>query len=217
MIISVNCSQCSKQYERGWFLRYEISWEFSAISDCLNQRLGALKIVSKSASFQARLTVANGIFMSKLIFMIALWSGCQDFLINSLQVCQNKAARVVTKRDFSTPIKQLLKECGWRSVRQEMYYHLVLQAHKMLVNQAPVYLYSKLTEDGEYSRDTRQARNSSIRLGPLYQTALSLCKDSFRWRGAAWYEALPTDIRGEQKIGIFKRKVNNWIKINIVI
>ena len=32
MIISFNCSQCSIWYERGWFLRYEISWEFSAIS-----------------------------------------------------------------------------------------------------------------------------------------------------------------------------------------
>ena len=213
------------QVERllGAYIHQDMKWtEYVRNNDnsllhCLNQRLGALKKVSKSASFQARLTVANGIFMSKLIFMIALWSGCQEFLINSLQVCQNKAARVVTKRDFSTPIKQLLKECGWRSVRQEMYYHTVLQVHKTLVNQAPLYLYSKLTEDGKYSRDTRQARNSSIRLGPSYQTGLSLCKDSFRWRGAAWYEALPTDIRGEWKIGIFKRKVNNWIKTNIVI
>ena len=32
MIISFNCSQWSRRYERGWFSRYEISWEFSAIS-----------------------------------------------------------------------------------------------------------------------------------------------------------------------------------------
>ena len=110
------------QVERllGAFIHQDMKWtEYIRNNDnsllhCLNQRLGALKKVSRSASFQARLTVANGIFMSKLIFMIALWSGCQEFLINSLQVCQNKAARVVTKRDFSTPIKQLLKECGWR-------------------------------------------------------------------------------------------------------
>ena len=73
---------------------------------------------------------------------------------------------------------------------------VLLQVHKTLVNQASIYLHSKLTEDGNYSRDTRQARNSSIRLGPSYKTDLSLCKDSFRWRGAAWYEALPTHIRG---------------------
>ena len=67
------------------------------------------------------------------------------------------------------------------------------------------YLYDKLTGDGAYGCDTRQAINSSIRLGPSFQTKLTLCKNSFRWRGAAWYEALPQDIRGEPKIGKFKK------------
>ena len=31
MIISFNCSQCSRRYEKGWFSRYDISGEFSAI------------------------------------------------------------------------------------------------------------------------------------------------------------------------------------------
>ena len=207
----------------GAFIHQDMKWtEYVRNNDnsllhCLNQRLGALKKVSKTASFKASLTVGNGIFMSKMIFMIALWSGCQEFLIDALQVCQNKAARVITKRNISTPIPQLLKECGWRSVRQEMYYHSVLQVHKTLLTKAPVYLYDKLTKDGEYNCDTRQARNSSIKLGPSFQTKLSLCKNSFRWRGAAWYEALPQDIRGEQKIGKFKWKVNSWIKANIRI
>ena len=57
----------------------------NSLLKCLNQRLGALKMISRAASFNARLTVANGIFMSKLTFMIPLWSGCQDYLIQALQ------------------------------------------------------------------------------------------------------------------------------------
>ena len=38
----------------------------------LSQRLEGLKKISKPASFKASLTVANGIFMSKLTFMIPL-------------------------------------------------------------------------------------------------------------------------------------------------
>ena len=213
------------QVERllGAYIHQDLKWtehirnNDNSLLHCLSQRLGALKKVSKTASFKARLTVGNGIFMSKLIFMIALWSGCQEFLTDALQVCQNKAARVITKKNISTPIPQLLKECGWRSVRQEMYYHSVLQVHKTLLTKSPRYLYDKLTGDGAYGFDTRQARNSSIRLGPSFQTKLTLCKNSFRWRGAAWYEALPQDIRGEPKIGKFKNKVNSWIKNNIKI
>ena len=104
--------------------------------------------------------------MSKLIFMIPLWAGCPGFIIDALQVCQNNVARLVTRRVLATPVSQLLRECGWRSVRQEMYYHTVLQVHKTLTTGAPAYLYDKLTQGGRYPRDTRQARSSSLRLGP---------------------------------------------------
>ena len=155
--------------------------------------------------------------MSKLIFMIPLWAGCQGFLINALQVCQNKAARSVTKHDMSIPVQQLLKECGWRSVRQEMQYHTILQVHKTLVQKNPVYLHSKLTADGSYAYRTRKTSTSSIRQSQAFKTKLSLCKDSFRWRGAALYESLPWELRGQQKMGIFKKKLDIWVRNNVPI
>ena len=118
---------------------------------------------------------------------------------------------------MSTPISQLLNECGWRSVRQEMYYHTALQVHKSMKAKKPVYLYDKLTNDGEWPRDTRQARSSTIRQGPSYQTKLGLAKNSFRWRGSNCYEALPLSIRSEGKLWKFKKKLNTWKKANISI
>ena len=215
------------QVERllGAFISQDMKWteyvrnnDQSLLHSTLSKpKVGSAQEIIKIASFKARLTVANGIFMSKLIFMIALWSGCQEFLTDSLQVCQNKAARTITKRGYSTPVKQLLKECGWRSVREELYYHSVLQVHKTLMTKASQYLYSKLTSDGSYNCDTGHARNSIIKLGPTFQTKLALCKSSFRWRGAAWYEALPAGIRWERIMEKFKGKVNEWIKSNISI
>ena len=80
---------------------------------------------------------------------------------------------------------------------------------------APVYLYEKLTD--AYPCDTRQARGSTIRQGPSYQTKLGLAKDSFRWRGASWYETIPVAIRNENKLPLFKKKLNTWVKANISI
>ena len=60
---------------------------------------------------------------------------------------------------MATPISQLLKEFGWRSVRQEMYYHTALEVHKTMKTKKPVYMYNKLTNDGEWPRDTRQTRS----------------------------------------------------------
>ena len=63
--------------------------------------------------------IANGIFMSRLIFVIPLWGGgCEKYLIKALQVVHNKAAKFVTKSGRYTSVKQLLTQCGWLSVSQ---------------------------------------------------------------------------------------------------
>ena len=50
----------------------------------LGTRLNALSIICKVASFKTRKLVAEGIFMSKLIYMIQVWGGCDQYLINVL-------------------------------------------------------------------------------------------------------------------------------------
>ena len=106
----------------------------------LSTRLNALRIISNVASFKARLMIGNGIFMSKLIFQISLWGGAEDYLLNSLQVVQNKAARFITKKGKYTPIPELLKQCAWLSVRQSIFYHSVILIYKTLSTTNPKYI-----------------------------------------------------------------------------
>ena len=75
----------------------------------LNARIGALKILGRVANFRTRKMVANGIFMSKLIYLITLWGGSAKYIIVALQKAQNIAARIVTKLDWHTPTSELLK------------------------------------------------------------------------------------------------------------
>ena len=94
-----------------------------------------MKQVSKVVSFKTRKMLANGIFISKLIYFIPVWMGCDDYLVNALQVCQIKAARLVTKLDRFTPTKVLMQQCGWLSVKQLMIYHSLVLLHKVFKNQ----------------------------------------------------------------------------------
>ena len=106
-----------------------------------------MKKVSKVAGFKTREMLANGIFISKLIYLMPVWMGCEDYLVNALQVCQNKAARLVTKLARFTPTKVLMQQCGWLSVKQLMIYHSLVLLHKVFKNKKknslplPVYLY----------------------------------------------------------------------------
>ena len=53
-------------------------------------------------------------------------------------------ARFVARRDRYTSVKDLLKECGWLSVRQLVFHHSVILIYKTIQTKQPKYMYSKL-------------------------------------------------------------------------
>jgi hypothetical protein len=177
----------------------------------LTTRLSALKKVGRLCSFKNRKMLANGIFISKLSYLIALWGGCGTGLVRSLQIIQNKVARVVTRLDWSTPARDMHHQCGWLSVHQLAYYHSVMIIYKVKVNHSPRYLDNMFS--WSYEANTRQATSGQIR--QLGRPRLELTRDSFRWRAADQFNNLPTDVRNSENIRIFKLKAKAWILENI--
>ena len=196
----------------------------------LNQRAGALKKIKNKASFKTRKMVATGIFMSKLIYLMPLWSGCEDYLVNALQVVQNKAARTVAKLSVFTSTRVLLKTCGWLSVKQLMAYHSLVLLHKTLEHQAPAYLFKKVTMAGQFHYQTRQTAscpsefsfsvqhpsdNGTVR--QVSGTRLGISRQGWCWRSVELYNTLPTDLRLERKLTNFKKRLKQWVQLNITI
>ena len=122
----------------------------------LNQRVNAMKTVSRVTNFQSRKLLANGIFMSKLSYLITIWSNCSKELLNSLQIVQNRAARVVTNRDWREGSQEILKQVGWLSVYQLSFYFKVIQIHQIKLNQKPEKLFKMM--NWVYSYSTRQGK-----------------------------------------------------------
>ena len=57
----------------------------------INKRIGALKQIKKVASFKARLNIANGIVMSKILYLLPLYAGCAEYLLKAIQTKQTEA------------------------------------------------------------------------------------------------------------------------------
>ena len=179
----------------------------------LNSRVGALKMVCKVAGFRTRKMIADGIFMSKMVYCITLWGGSANKLINSLQKVQNKAARAVTKLDWNTPSKLILRQCGWLSVQQLVVYHSTILVYKVMKTESPKYLFSMFSN--EYSCYTRQARSGQIK--PTRRSNLDLSEDSFRWRASKSYNNLPVSLRQAESLSIFKTGLRRYILDNIPV
>ena len=175
----------------------------------LTSRLNGLLKVAQHASMSTRLMVANGIFMSKLSYLIQLWGGCDKYLVRSLQIVQNRAARVVTGKSWYTPVRRLLEECRWLSVNQLIFYHTCLQVKKILLGGGPVYFKQKFCT--HHPRETRQATGGSIWRGQDWTSS------SFSARGAQAYNTIPAYIRNSTSIPTFKSKLKKWVSSNITL
>ena len=127
----------------------------------LGTRLNALRKISKVVDYKTRKMLADGLFMSKLVYIIPLWGGCEKFLIRALQIIQNKAARSVTKLGIFTPVQTLLRQCGWLSVNQLVFFHTVILLYKTRQNETPKYLYEMTSTELNYK--TRAEKPGKLR------------------------------------------------------
>ena len=145
--------------------------------------------------------------MSKLIYLMPVRAGCEDYLTRALQVIQNKVARSVNKKDIFTPTKVLMMECGWLTVRQLMVYHSLIQVHKTIKHKTPSYLYERVTSQlslletrSHYYYNTRQEAMGVLRRIPEAEARLNLADRSWCWRAAKSYHSLPHSIKLESKL-----------------
>ena len=180
---------------------------------CLSTRLNALAKISHIASFKTRKMIANGIFLSKLIYLIQVWGGCSEFLFSSLQLLQNRAARHVTKFGWYTSVKTLLNQCGWLSVRQLAVYHSLNLVFKTKRDKKPAYFYEKFTRQFPYS--TRLASENRIRTDSTINK--SLTTQNFTYKAINMWNELPSEITQAETLECFKKQAKAWIILNIQI
>ena len=176
-------------------------------------RVNALSKVCSVADFSTRKLIANGIFMSSLVSLIQLWSGTSEFLLSTLQVAQNRAARLVTKLSLTTNTEILLRQVGWLSVRQLCTYHCLTMIYKVKSTGRPFYYARKFGRC--IPRETRYASGNSI----LIQGRITsnLRKQNFAYRAALSWNALPSEIRLTEKFCAFQRKLKIMVKDNVAI
>ena len=181
----------------------------------LTSRVNGLCLISDKATKQTRLMVANGIVMSKLSYLIQLWGGCDSYLQHALQLLQNRAARVVTGQGRFTPIRKLLKDCNWLSVKQLIFFQTTALVHKVILTGSPQYLKERLSTSHPYR--TRQSSTGSIRFAETFGCTKDTAHDSFCYRGTKEYNTIPASIRASRTLATFKTKLRDWVKGNVSI
>ena len=181
----------------------------------LTSRINGLLKVCYRATPTTRLNVANGIFMSKLCYLIELWGGCETYLIKTLQVLQNRAVRAVSRKSWFTSTQLLLADCKWLSVQQLVVYHSVLSTHELVTSGSPLYMHKAMST--AHPLNTRQAAGGKIHLGENFGSKQGLVHDGFKYRAAKEYNKIPAFLRSIRSLPSFKQKLKQWVTNNIPV
>ena len=195
----------------------------------LSQRVGVIKKLSKVLSKKQLQNTCSGIFTSKLLYGLPLFSntwGIPDLDDSNrrysaftkedcrrLQVLQNKVQRIITRNyDLNVATDVLLGETKDLSVNQLGAFHSVMTAYKAIRSEKPRYLADKL----------------KLRL-PLPNTAfphrqlntiktncsLTISRSGFIHRASTIWNQLPGTLRSELQPRRFRNGLREWILTNV--
>ena len=106
----------------------------------LKARLTALENLKNTRPFHFKKMITEGIFTSVLFYCLPVFGGCDKNEIESMQVMQNKAARLVTNLGQRASREEIYRQVGWMTVRQLVLYHSALTTYRIRHSQEPEYL-----------------------------------------------------------------------------
>ena len=196
----------------------------------LSQRVGILSKLSKVMPRSQFSKICEGLFTSKLINCLQLFGNVwgirnmdevqrRSYTFTKednrrLQVLQNQVLRLKTGLRKDTPTEILVKEAGNLSVNQLTAYLTIMTIFRAITSGKPHYIKSRLRMrqpgDGVFPR-----RHENTLL--VTEPRLNQTRTGFLYRGISLFNALPAELRKEQKIAAFKRKVKSWIGENICV
>ena len=122
----------------------------------LNSRINALKKLVKISDQKFSINLANGLFMSKLTYGIQVWGLGPKYLLQKVQVLQNKAARTVLGyKAFKLNTKELLDKVNWLNINDLITFHVATMVHNIMHKKQPEYLYQRIIKES-----TNNTRNN---------------------------------------------------------
>ena len=133
------------------------------------------------------------------------------YLLDYLQVLQNRAARAVTRNGWRTPRHYLLLQCGWLSVHQLVIYHSLVLVFQIKQKERPRYFRNHFSAGFPYR--TRLATSEGIRRREHCQHKVT--QESFVQRSSSSWNMLPVSVRNARTHQQFKNRLKSWIRDNV--
>ena len=164
----------------------------------LRSTLGILTHLSRYLPQKSRLLLSNGLFISRILYLLPMWGGIPNKDTLKLQRLLNKCARMILDKGRRTRTRTLMIGCGWLYIKELIKFHSAVQVYKIINFKKPRNLCNKFTLDAEKRISTSVGR-------------LKIVRQSFRWRAITIWNDLPDSLRNAPILSIFKKTLKKHL------
>lgn len=193
--------------------RITMESQIDSIIKKASSKINFLYRLKKKLTFETKKIVYNSIILPHFDFCSTLYIGCKNEQMNTLQVLQNRAMRIILDCEFGTHTEFMLNALKWMSINQRYKYNTLIYVFKIKNGLAPQYLANKLEYNGNFhNRNTRNRQE--LRL-PNLKTELA--RKSIFYNGIKMFNELPSEIRRQTELYSFKRMVKAYVLENVDI
>ena len=169
-----------------------------AILPKIRKQLGALIHQGKKIPKSVRKTLATGLILGRLQYVIAIWGSTSDSQIRKAQTLLNKTARWVTGLNRRTRISRLLEAVGWLTIKEMALLQGCTLLWKILHLGKPAHLRERIKLEDDWSVTMERPR-------------LRFSERCFKWKTCRTWNLLSEDLRKETELRLFKKGLKVWI------
>ena len=161
----------------------------------------------KQLSFYVPENIQKLFYQSHILSLIDYgfnsWGSTSVTKFERINKLQKRAARIILKADFTTPLADMFQRLGWMSVKRRIDYNKSVMTYKALHNLTPSYISDLLTPKAQINNRTLRSSEDGSLAQPKARTAFYT--GSFTFSTPKLLSILPTAVKLAPFLNAFKR------------
>ena len=174
------------------------------------KKISFLARIAKKIPKFCRITIYNAIVLPYFSYCSSILFLSDTAIMNKFQILQNRAMRIILRCDRYTPIRDMLSNLNWMSIKQRIVFSTLVFIFKIKNGLMPNYLSQNI-------QIVRDVTSRSLRSGDNFRVKFrrkSIARNSIFHKGLELFNSLSREAKAENNLKKFKTKIYNYVICN---